>query len=69
MWQVILFTVLLGPAWSEVWKKPVYRPDENHLPWNEIQKEEERKERHEKKEKKHTKTIRRRETPKDPSQN
>lgn len=45
MKAILLMTLLfIGHAFGEIWEKPAYTPDENHLPLEEIQKEEARRE-------------------------
>jgi Cu/Ag efflux pump CusA len=47
MWTIITFISLMSIASAEVWEKPVYVPDENHLPSAEVQEQEERKDKQE----------------------
>lgn len=56
-----LFLILIASAHAEIWEKPPYRPDENHLPREELNLREAQEERNLKEEKKKentTKTFR-----------
>lgn len=52
MWKIITLSFCYSLAHAEVWEKPKYVPDENHLPTPEMQEQEERKEKQEDKNKK-----------------
>lgn len=72
MWKFITMILFVSLAQAEVWEKPLYVPDENHLPTPEVQEQEERKEKQEmKKKEKEEKTqiykeVPKKVTPKDP---
>lgn len=57
MWKFITMLLFVSLAQAEVWEKPKYVPDENHLPTPEIQEQEERMEKQEKKNKKEEKQL------------
>jgi hypothetical protein len=73
MWPIIMLTLFLASAHAEIYEKPKYVPDENHLPTPEVQAQEERREKQmqQEKEKKAEqpelyKEVPKKVTPKDP---
>lgn len=42
MWIIFSALFLIAPLKAEIWERPAYIPDENHLPVRRIQEEQER---------------------------